>query len=151
MSGCGFPPVRLRLASGLKSSEVAERLMVSQPEISHLESGRRTISPCDVRDVYATYGVTDPQVIDSLNFFGPGPDQVTPTKRNGRRTGWGRRRSARRRPAPWPRWRRVRPPIAGGPTAARRQGRCEASGCSGRRWGQVRERWASGPYRCVRY
>jgi transcriptional regulator with XRE-family HTH domain len=57
---------RLRQASGLKSTEVAERLMVSQPKISHLENGRRTISPRDVRDLCAIYGVTDPQVIDSL-------------------------------------------------------------------------------------
>lgn len=57
---------RLRLASGLKSTEVAERLMVSQPKISHLENGRRTASPRDVRDLCALYGVTDPQVIDSL-------------------------------------------------------------------------------------
>ncbi|KOV93736.1 XRE family transcriptional regulator [Streptomyces sp. NRRL B-3648] len=57
---------RLRLASGLKSTEVAERLMISQPKISHLENGRRTISPRDVRDLCAVYGVTDPQVIDSL-------------------------------------------------------------------------------------
>ncbi|MFI6334904.1 helix-turn-helix domain-containing protein [Streptomyces sp. NPDC050535] len=57
---------RLRQASGLKSREVAERLMVSQPKISHLENGNRTISPRDVRDLCAIYGVTDPQVIDSL-------------------------------------------------------------------------------------
>lgn len=57
---------RLRLASGLKSSEAAERLMVSQPKISHLENGRRTVSPRDVRDLCAIYGVTDPQVIGSL-------------------------------------------------------------------------------------
>ncbi|MFE9476193.1 helix-turn-helix domain-containing protein [Streptomyces griseofuscus] len=57
---------RLRLASGLKSTEVAERLMVSQPKISHLENGRRTISPRDVRDLCALYGVTDSQVIDAL-------------------------------------------------------------------------------------
>jgi transcriptional regulator with XRE-family HTH domain len=57
---------RLRLASGLTSTEVAERLMVSQPKISHLENGRRTISPRDVRDLCAIYGVTDPQIIDSL-------------------------------------------------------------------------------------
>jgi transcriptional regulator with XRE-family HTH domain len=57
---------RLRLTSGLKSAEVAERLMVAQPKISHLENGRRTISPRDVRDLCAVYGVTDPQVIDSL-------------------------------------------------------------------------------------
>ncbi|MFK4119907.1 helix-turn-helix domain-containing protein [Streptomyces longwoodensis] len=57
---------RLRLASGLKSTEVADRLMVSQPKISHLENGRRAISPRDVRDLCAVYGVTDPQVIGSL-------------------------------------------------------------------------------------
>ncbi|WP_330308637.1 MULTISPECIES: helix-turn-helix transcriptional regulator [unclassified Streptomyces] len=57
---------RLRQASGLKSAEVAERLMVSQPKISHLENGRRAISPRDVRDLCAIYGVTDPQVIESL-------------------------------------------------------------------------------------
>jgi transcriptional regulator with XRE-family HTH domain len=54
------------VASGLKSTEVADRLMVSQPKISHLENGRRAISPRDVRDLCAVYGVTDPQVIDSL-------------------------------------------------------------------------------------
>jgi transcriptional regulator with XRE-family HTH domain len=57
---------RLRLASGLKSTEVAERLMVSQPKISHLENGNRSISPRDVRDLCTIYGVTDQQVIDSL-------------------------------------------------------------------------------------
>ena len=57
---------RLRLDSGLKSTEVAERLMVSQPKISHLENGNRAISPRDVRDLCALYGVTDRQVIDAL-------------------------------------------------------------------------------------
>lgn len=57
---------RLRLASGLKSTEVAERLMVSQPKISHLENGNRSISSRDVRDLCTIYGVTDQQVIDSL-------------------------------------------------------------------------------------
>ncbi|MGW2835904.1 helix-turn-helix domain-containing protein [Streptomyces sp. NPDC001286] len=57
---------RLRLASGLKSTEVAERLMVSQPKVSHLENGRRAISPRDVRDLCALYGVADQLVIDAL-------------------------------------------------------------------------------------
>ncbi|MFJ6509368.1 helix-turn-helix domain-containing protein [Streptomyces sp. NPDC091879] len=57
---------RLRQASGLKSTEVAERLMVSQPKISHLENGNRTISPRDVRELCAVYGVTDPTVVDTL-------------------------------------------------------------------------------------
>ncbi|MFF2101984.1 helix-turn-helix transcriptional regulator [Streptomyces sp. NPDC058202] len=45
---------------------MAERLMVSQPKISHLENGNRTVSPRDVRDLCALYGVTDQQVIDTL-------------------------------------------------------------------------------------
>jgi transcriptional regulator with XRE-family HTH domain len=57
---------RLRQDSGLKSTEVADRLMVSQPKISHIENGRRAISPRDVRDLCAIYGVADQQVTDSL-------------------------------------------------------------------------------------
>ncbi|MCY0932045.1 helix-turn-helix transcriptional regulator [Streptomyces sp. H27-H1] len=57
---------RLRLASGLTSTQVAEQLLISQPKISHLENGRRVIKPRDVRDLCALYGVTDPQVVDSL-------------------------------------------------------------------------------------
>ncbi|MGW0330794.1 helix-turn-helix domain-containing protein [Streptomyces sp. NPDC003011] len=57
---------RLRVASGLKSTEVARQLMVSQPKISHLENGNRAVSPRDVRDLCALYGVTDQPVIDSL-------------------------------------------------------------------------------------
>ncbi|MFJ9149112.1 helix-turn-helix domain-containing protein [Streptomyces sp. NPDC102270] len=57
---------RLRLASGLKSTEVAERLMVSQPKIAHMENGNRAISPRDVRDLCALYGVSDQRVIDSM-------------------------------------------------------------------------------------
>ncbi|MFF1543743.1 helix-turn-helix domain-containing protein [Streptomyces sp. NPDC058291] len=57
---------RLRVARGLKSTEVAERLMVSQPKISHLENGNRAVSPRDVRDLCAIYEVTDQQLIDSL-------------------------------------------------------------------------------------
>ncbi|TXS48184.1 helix-turn-helix domain-containing protein [Streptomyces sp. t39] len=57
---------RLRLDSGLKCTEVAERLMVSQPKISHMENGNRAISPRDVRDLCALYGVTDQQVVDAL-------------------------------------------------------------------------------------
>ncbi len=57
---------RLRLARGLTSTQVAERLLISQPKISHLENGRRAIKPRDVRDLCAFYGVTDPQVVDTL-------------------------------------------------------------------------------------
>ncbi|AYV25299.1 helix-turn-helix domain-containing protein [Streptomyces sp. CJ_13] len=57
---------RLRLARGMTSTQVAERLLISQPKISHLENGRRTIKPRDVRDLCGLYGVTDPQVVDAL-------------------------------------------------------------------------------------
>ncbi|MDX3525010.1 helix-turn-helix transcriptional regulator [Streptomyces sp. ID05-39B] len=57
---------RLRQASGLKGSEVADRLMVSQPKISHMENGNRAVSPRDVRELCTLYEVTDQQVVDSL-------------------------------------------------------------------------------------
>ncbi|MFF4331154.1 helix-turn-helix domain-containing protein [Streptomyces sp. NPDC001591] len=57
---------RLRLASGLTSTQVAERLLISQPKISHMENGRRAIKPRDVRDLCALYGVTNPEVVESL-------------------------------------------------------------------------------------
>ncbi|MEU9234417.1 helix-turn-helix domain-containing protein [Streptomyces subrutilus] len=57
---------RLRLACGLTSTQVAERLLISQPKISHLENGRRAIKPRDVRDLCSLYDVTDPEVVDSL-------------------------------------------------------------------------------------
>ncbi|MGW6948337.1 helix-turn-helix domain-containing protein [Streptomyces xanthophaeus] len=57
---------RLRLARGLTSTQVAEHLLVSQPKVSHLENGRRAISPRDVRDLCGLYRVTDQQVIDAL-------------------------------------------------------------------------------------
>ncbi|MEV8533196.1 helix-turn-helix transcriptional regulator [Streptomyces sp. NPDC051211] len=57
---------RLRLARGLTSTQVAEHLLISQPKISHMENGRRAISPRDVRDLCGLYHVTDQQVIDSL-------------------------------------------------------------------------------------
>ncbi|MFD6186359.1 helix-turn-helix domain-containing protein [Streptomyces goshikiensis] len=57
---------RLRLASGLTSTQVAEHLLISQPKMSHLENGRRAIKPRDVRDLCDLYQVTDPQVVDAL-------------------------------------------------------------------------------------
>ncbi|MFD8894915.1 helix-turn-helix domain-containing protein [Streptomyces sp. NPDC059566] len=57
---------RLRLARGLTSTQVAEHLLISQPKVSHLENGRRAISPRDVRDLCGLYDVTDQQVVDSL-------------------------------------------------------------------------------------
>ncbi|MEU6896178.1 helix-turn-helix transcriptional regulator [Streptomyces sp. NPDC046557] len=57
---------RLRLASGLTSRQVAERLLISQPKISLVENGHRVIKPRDVRDLCGLYGVTDPQVVTAL-------------------------------------------------------------------------------------
>ncbi|MFD8884297.1 helix-turn-helix domain-containing protein [Streptomyces erythrochromogenes] len=57
---------RLRLARGLTSTQVAQHLLISQPKVSHLENGRRAISPRDVRDLCGLYHVRDQQVIDSL-------------------------------------------------------------------------------------
>ncbi|MCX4547039.1 helix-turn-helix transcriptional regulator [Streptomyces sp. NBC_01565] len=57
---------RLRLIRGLTSTQVAEHLLVSQPKISHLENGRRSVSSRDVRDLCNLYHVTDQQVIESL-------------------------------------------------------------------------------------
>jgi transcriptional regulator with XRE-family HTH domain len=57
---------RLRKASGLTGTEVAERLLVSQAKVSHMETGRRAVSPRDVRDLCHLYGVTDQHVVDSL-------------------------------------------------------------------------------------
>ncbi len=51
---------RLRLASGLMSTQVAEQLMISKTKMSNLENGRRTIKPRGVRDLCRLYGVTDP-------------------------------------------------------------------------------------------
>nr|WP_307128922.1 helix-turn-helix transcriptional regulator [Streptomyces sp. B1I3] len=57
---------RLRLDSGLTGGQVAERLLISQPKISRLENGHCAISPRDVRDLCALYGVTDQHVLNSL-------------------------------------------------------------------------------------
>ncbi|MFJ4837714.1 helix-turn-helix domain-containing protein [Streptomyces sp. NPDC088746] len=57
---------RLRIDSGLTGGQVARRLLISQPKISRLENGHCAISPRDVRDLCAVYGVTDQQVLDSL-------------------------------------------------------------------------------------
>ncbi|MFF5898056.1 helix-turn-helix domain-containing protein [Streptomyces argenteolus] len=57
---------RLRIDSGLTGGQVAERLLISQPKISRLENGHCAISPRDVRDLCALYGVTDQQVLNSL-------------------------------------------------------------------------------------
>lgn len=57
---------RLRKDSGLTGTQVAARLLISQAKVSHMETGRRAVSPRDVRDLCNIYGVTDQQVVDSL-------------------------------------------------------------------------------------
>ncbi|MEU6984055.1 helix-turn-helix transcriptional regulator [Streptomyces sp. NPDC046324] len=57
---------RLRMASGLTGTQVAAHLLVSQAKVSHMETGRRAVSPRDVRDLCSLYGVTDQDVVDSL-------------------------------------------------------------------------------------
>ncbi|GGZ00872.1 XRE family transcriptional regulator [Streptomyces nitrosporeus] len=57
---------RLRELKGMTAEEVAERLLVSQSKISHLENGRRSISQRDVRDLCGVYEVEDHRVVDSL-------------------------------------------------------------------------------------
>ncbi|KUH38971.1 MULTISPECIES: helix-turn-helix domain-containing protein [Streptomyces] len=69
---------RLRLASGLTGTQVAARLLISQAKVSHMETGRRAVSPRDVRDLCGLYGVTDQHVVDSLMGLA----------RESRRQGW---------------------------------------------------------------
>lgn len=57
---------QLRKATGMTSSQAAKCLMVSQPKISLIETGRRPINPRDVRDLCRIYGITDQAVVDSL-------------------------------------------------------------------------------------
>ncbi|WP_442805855.1 helix-turn-helix domain-containing protein [Streptomyces sp. NBC_01341] len=57
---------RLRIECGLTGGQVAQRLLISQPKISRMENGHCAISPRDVRDLCALYGVTDQQILDSL-------------------------------------------------------------------------------------
>ncbi|MFC9815080.1 helix-turn-helix domain-containing protein, partial [Streptomyces virginiae] len=57
---------KLREDKGMTAEQVAERLLVSQSKISRLESGRRSISQRDVRDLCDVYEVEDRRLIDSL-------------------------------------------------------------------------------------
>ncbi|MFJ2938537.1 helix-turn-helix domain-containing protein [Streptomyces sp. NPDC087219] len=53
------------MASGMTSTRVAAHLLISQPKVSHMETGRRAVSPRDVRDLCKPYGVTGQNVVDS--------------------------------------------------------------------------------------
>ncbi|MEU6891084.1 helix-turn-helix transcriptional regulator [Streptomyces sp. NPDC046557] len=76
MAANGNPTVRrrrlgaelrqLRKATGMTSLQAAKHLMVSQPKISLIETGRRPINPRDVRDLCRIYGITDQPFVDSL-------------------------------------------------------------------------------------
>ncbi|MCT4352177.1 helix-turn-helix domain-containing protein [Streptomyces sp. Je 1-79] len=57
---------RLRKASGLTGTQVAAQLLISQAKVSHMETGRRAVSPRDVRDLCKLYGVTEQHVVDSV-------------------------------------------------------------------------------------
>ncbi|MEU8462507.1 helix-turn-helix transcriptional regulator [Streptomyces sp. NPDC029003] len=50
----------------MTSSQAAQLLMVSQPKISLIETGRRPINPRDVRDLCRIYGITDQALVESL-------------------------------------------------------------------------------------
>ena len=57
---------RFRRNSGMTGTQVAERLLISQAKVSHMETGRRAVSPRDVRDLCMLYGVTDQHAVDPL-------------------------------------------------------------------------------------
>jgi transcriptional regulator with XRE-family HTH domain len=52
---------RLREAAGLTCDDVAARLDCSASKISRIETGRVAVSPRDVRDMLAVYGVEEDQ------------------------------------------------------------------------------------------
>lgn len=70
MAGASSPTVRrrelganlrgLRAEAGLTVEQVAERLLCSPSKISRLETGHRSVSQRDVRDLCDIYGVSDP-------------------------------------------------------------------------------------------
>ncbi|WP_325063663.1 helix-turn-helix domain-containing protein [Streptomyces marianii] len=56
----------LRQAKGMTATQAAASLLVSQPKISSMETGRRRISPRDVRDLCKIYGVEDQRTVEAL-------------------------------------------------------------------------------------
>jgi transcriptional regulator with XRE-family HTH domain len=68
---------RLREAAGLTCDEVGARLDCSASKISRIETGRVSVSPRDVRDMLAIYGVTGDQ-----------RDSLIQLARESRQKGW---------------------------------------------------------------
>ena len=68
---------RLREAAGLTCEDVAARLECSASKISRIETGRVLVSPRDVRDLLAIYGVPDDQ-----------RDSLIQLARDSRQKGW---------------------------------------------------------------
>ncbi|MGE5287845.1 MAG: helix-turn-helix domain-containing protein [Micromonosporaceae bacterium] len=58
---------KMRQEAGLTVQQVADRLLVAPSSISRLETGQRSASPRDIRDLCDLYGVTNPAVRDHLN------------------------------------------------------------------------------------
>jgi transcriptional regulator with XRE-family HTH domain len=56
----------LRTEQGLTVEQVAEHLLCSPSKVSRMETGHRTATPRDVRDLCALYGVSDPGERDRM-------------------------------------------------------------------------------------
>jgi transcriptional regulator with XRE-family HTH domain len=56
----------LRTEQGLTVEQVAEHLLCSPSKVSRMETGHRTATPRDVRDLCALYGVGDPAERDRM-------------------------------------------------------------------------------------
>lgn len=56
----------LRTEQGLTVEQVAEHLLCSPSKVSRMETGHRTATPRDVRDLCALYGVSDPAERDRM-------------------------------------------------------------------------------------
>lgn len=68
---------RLRESSGLTIEAVADRLECSSSKISRIETGHTGVTPRDVRDMLAIYGLA-----------GPAADELVQVARDARQKGW---------------------------------------------------------------
>lgn len=62
----------LRTEAGLTVEEVAEELLCSASKVSRMETGHRTVSPRDIRDLCALYQVSDPSLREHLAALAKG-------------------------------------------------------------------------------